>query len=117
MTDKPLSPLPPGFADLSPFADHWARRTENERSAIRWLARPADFAAFYGAVMPRLPEILTVLDACPAGAVPDDLSGLYYLACAFAEASPHHELYGGSPDVPHSFDARRFRAMHGDQAS
>ena len=33
---------------------------------------------------------------------------LFYLACAFAEAAPHHELHGGSANVPHSFDAKRF---------
>ena len=35
------------------------------------------------------------------------------LASAYAEAAPHHELYGGSAEVPHSFDARRFVPEHG----
>lgn len=32
-----------------------------------------------------------------------------------AEAAPHHELYGGSPQVPFSFDARRFVPEHGGE--
>ncbi|MEY4720524.1 MAG: hypothetical protein RIQ46_249 [Pseudomonadota bacterium] len=115
MTDTML--LPPAFADLAPFAGTWARPTENARSEIRWSAGPADFAAFYGAVMPRLPDMLDYLATVPLDGMDEAQANLFSLAAAFAEAAPHHELYGGSPDVPFSFSARRFVPGHGDTPS
>jgi hypothetical protein len=109
--------LPPQFAELAPFAAKWALASENQRSAVRWAASPADYEALYRAMSPRLGEILALLSAHPPGGVPDALAALYRLACAFAEAAPHHELYKGSAEVPHSFDPRRFRALHGDEPS
>lgn len=115
MTDTIL--LPSAFADLAPFARKWARPTENARSEIRWAATAADFAAFYQAVMPRLPEILDYLGTVPLQGMDEAQTNLFCLAAAFAEAAPHHELYGGSPDVPFSFSASRFVPGHGDTPS
>lgn len=109
--------LPAGFEQLVPLAETWARATENERSQIRWASAAADFAHFYEAMMPRLPEILEYLSHLPLDGMDDSQTKLFCLAAAFAEASPHHELYAGSPDVPFSFSARRFVPGHGDQAS
>lgn len=115
MTDTIL--LPPAFADLAPLASIWARPTENARSEIRWAASAADFAAFYQAVMPRLTGILDTLSRVPLDGMDEAQTNLFCLAAAFAEAAPHHELYGGSPDVPFSFSARRFVPGHGDTPS
>jgi len=109
--------LPQDFEDLAPFARTWARPTENARSEIRWSARPVDFAAFHSAMMPRLPGILDYLGALPLEGMDEAQTNLFCLAAAFAEAAPHHELYGGSPDVPFSFAARRFVPGHGDTVS
>lgn len=113
MTDT--QKLPDAFADLEPVAARWAFPTENQRSEIRWNATAADFAAFYDAVMPRIEAILAHLAQYPVDTMPDDAHRLFHLACAFAEAAPHHELYGGNPQVPFSFDARRFVPAHGNQ--
>lgn len=106
--------LPAGFEDLQPLADRWARPTENARNAIRYAANAQDFADFHARMMPRLDDLFALLRNCPP--TPEDPAE--YLAlqllCAFAEAAPHHDLYGGSPQVPFSFDARRFVPDHGD---
>lgn len=115
MTDTPM--LPPGFEDLAGAAAHWARSTENERSEIRWSASAAEFAAFYDTMLPRLPAVLAHLAALPMEGMDEAGTNLFCLAAAFAEAAPHHELYGGSADVPFSFSARRFVPGHGDQPS
>ena len=107
--------LPDAFADLAPLAARWAFPTENQRSAVRWSSNAADFAAFYKEMMPRIEAILDHLAAYSIKDLPDDSRRLFDLACAFAEASPHHELYGGSPQVPYSFDAKRFVPTHGDK--
>jgi hypothetical protein len=109
-----MSRLPTGFGELDALADRWALPTENARSAVRWHCRPEDFRTLYAAVMPRLDEILALLGGYPADAMPEDIHRLFLLACAFAEASPHHELYADSPEVPFSFAAQRVHAVHGD---
>lgn len=115
MTDTPV--LPAGFEALAPLAAIWARPSENARSEVRWAAQPADFAAFYEAMLPRLPDVLAYLAALPLESMDAAQTNLFCLAAAFAEAAPHHELYGGSADVPFSFEARRFVPGHGDQPS
>lgn len=116
MTNTDYSILPDAFADLAPFARLWSGATENERNAVRYAASPAEFAAFHDALFPRLNALLGYLHDCSAR--PDDplQRNALMLACAYAEAAPHHELYGGSNEVPYSFDARRFVADHGDVA-
>ena len=109
--------MPQGFEDLAGLAAKWARPTEHARSEIRWNATAADFAAFYDAMMPRLPVILAELAKLPLDGMDESQTNLFLLAAAFAEASPHHELYGGSPDVPFSFSARRFVPGHGNRPS
>ena len=106
--------LPAQFADLAPFAKQWGRATEMDRSRIRWGASAADFANLYSAVMPRLSDILEALAECPLDGMDEAQTNLFNLAAAFAEAAPHHELYGGSADVPFSFAASRFQPGHGD---
>lgn len=107
--------LPPPFANLAPFAEKWARPTENERSALRWGSNAVEFTAFYDGLIDRLEDILAYLAQYSSDDLPEEARNLYYLACAFAETTPHHELYGGSPVVPFSFDARRFVRFGGDK--
>lgn len=114
MTTADYSILPEAFADLAPLAAHWSRPTENERNALRFAARASDFAAFHEAMAPRLEALLAYLAQCPARPTELAQRNALMLACAYAEAAPHHELYNGSSEVPFSFDARRFVPDHGD---
>ncbi len=109
-----MSKLSSKFSDLESFVDAWALPTENSRSVKRWASGPSDFQPFYEAMMPRLDEIFTYLDQFELGQMPDDAHTLYLLSLAFAEASPHVEMYKGNAEVPNSFDAERFVATHGD---
>lgn len=109
--------LPEPFQHLSALGDKWARPTEHERNAIRWQASREDFAEFYAAAMPELDAILARLDTCGLETMDEGERNLFSLAAAFAEAAPHHELYGGSADVPFSFAARRFVPGHGERLS
>ncbi len=111
-----ITQLPAGFHELEPLVAHWARPTENERNAIRLSASAADFIGFDALMAPRLDALLAHLATLPAR--PDDPAdyNALLLAAAFAEAAPHHELYGDSAQVPYSFDARRFTPDHGNDA-
>ncbi len=104
------------FAELVPLLATWARPCEQARSEVRWEMDAAGYQAFYTAMMPRLDELLTVVDRYELGALPGDVLPFYHLLLAFAEAAPHSELYGGSNRVPNSFDAARFVAAHGLEA-
>lgn len=112
-----LQIMPPGFEDLAVLSHFWARGTENERSAIRWASSKSDFEQFYTIFMPRLDAVLEFLKTVPLAEMAETDQNLFYLACAFAEASPHHELYNGSAEVPFSFAAPRFVPGHGNEAS
>lgn len=105
--------LPEGFDDISQLASKWARPSESERDAIRWSATASDFSEFHATMIPRLEQVLSLLGQCSINSMNEAQTNLFCLAAAFAEAAPHHELFGGSPDVPHSFSARRFVAGHG----
>jgi hypothetical protein len=107
--------LPDAFSALHPFVDRWALATENERSRVRWASSPEHYRAFYEAALPLMPAILAHLDQYQINALPEPEQRLFWLALAFAEASPHVEMYKGAAQVPNSFDASRFLAAHGDQ--
>ena len=101
------------FADLVPFLATWAHPCEHERSQVRWKMDSEGFEAFYAAMLPRLDDLLAVVDRYELGALPPAVLPFFHLLLAFAEAAPHCELYGGSNRVPNSFDAARFVAAHG----
>ncbi|MGV3479347.1 MAG: hypothetical protein ACO1O3_05330 [Sphingobium sp.] len=113
MTD---TALPAGFQELEPLVARWARPTENERNAIRLSAAPRDFVDFDALMAPRLDALLAHLATLPARPEGRADYNALLLASAFAEAAPHHELYGDSAQVPFSFDARRFVPDHGKDA-
>src|SRR4051812_5044071 len=81
------------FPDLVPWAAEWALPTENARSARRWRASKSDFDGFYTAMLPRLAAVLARLHTISAKEIPQEARSLLYLAMAFAEASPHVEMY------------------------
>jgi hypothetical protein len=112
----PIAALPAAFAHLQGFAERWALPSENQRSAVRWTSSKEEFAAFHEAVMPSLDALMDALGDQPVPPADPALRTLYLLACAFAEAAPHHDLYKGSAQVPFSFEAHRFEAAHGDIA-
>lgn len=109
--------LPDAFADLQNVALRWALPSEAERDTVRWAAQKEDFEALHEAMMPRLPDILALLSQHDRAELDDGMRTLFYLTCAFAEASPHHELYRGSAEVPFSFKSNRFIAEHADKDS
>lgn len=108
-----MTSLPEQFRDLEAFVPLWAFASEDARSEKRWASSPADYDSFYAATIDRIGAIMAYLDQFPVNAIPEHARPLYHLALAFAEASPHVEMYKSSSKVPNSFDARRFVAAHG----
>ena len=105
--------LPEEFGAIEPLLPVWGFATENERSEKRWRCSPQDFQSFYDAMMPHLPRVLEFLAGYGTADPPPEVRNLARLALAFAEASPHTEMYKNSTQVPNSFEARRFVAVHG----
>ncbi len=113
---NPLS-LPKSFEALEPLVATWALATQNARQLRRIQSTRGELRAFYDAMLPRLPDILTHVDGFPLGDLPPASARLFNLALSLAEVAPHIELYGGDPKVPHSFDEARFVADHGRVAA
>ena len=108
--------LPAGFEALQSWVADWSLATQNARWDKRLESTPEEIEAFYRALVPRLEEILDYVDGFALGELPEEGARLYHLALMLAEVAPNVELYGGDPNVPHSFEERRFLAAHGEVA-
>ena len=106
--------LPDGFAELETWASEWAKPTQNTRWDKRLASTRGNLIAFYEAVLPYLERILQHVDEYPLGELPEASARLFDLALMHAEIAPNVELYDGDPNVPHSFEEKRFIAVHGD---
>jgi hypothetical protein len=115
MKDTDL-PLPEGFAELAPFLD-WNLDTADQRQDKRRRSTSEELQLFYDAVVPRMDEILALLDTSAPGELPPAHRLLFNLACSLAEIAPNVELYKCSPGVPYSFEESRMIAGHGNQAT
>lgn len=106
--------LPEGFDKLETWASEWAMPTQNARWDKRLASSREELIAFYNAVLPHLERILDHVDEYPLGELPEDSARLFDLALMHAEIAPNVELYDGDPNVPHSYEERRFIAVHGN---
>lgn len=106
--------LPDEFAPLETWAADWAMATQNQRWDKRLDSSGAEITAFYHAILPWLERILAHADQFPLGSLPEDSARLFDLALMHAEIAPNVELYMSDPNVPHSFDEKRFIAVHGN---
>ncbi len=106
--------LPAGFESLSSWVADWSLPTQNARWDKRLGSTPEEIAAFYAAAQPELEAILEYVDRFAFGELPEPGKRLYNLALMVAEIAPNVELYDGDPNVPHSFQERRFVADHGE---
>ncbi len=92
--------LPPGFADLEPFAD-WCLPTEAERYAKRLASSMDEMQEFYDAAFPRFEQILAHLDGYALDALPDDAGRLLALSYSLINVSFPVEVWR-QPRVPDS---------------
>ena len=109
-----MSLLPDGFAELETLAGDWALATQNARWDKRLASTREQLLDFYNAVLPHLERILDHVDQYPLGELPERSARLFDLALMHAEIAPNVELYDGDPNVPHSYEEKRFIAVHGN---
>ena len=106
--------LPKEFAELEHLVSDWALATQNARWDKRLASTREELIAFHKTLLPHLEDILDHVDRFEIGKLPKDSARLFDLALMLAEISPNVELYDGDPNVPHSFEERRFVAVHGE---
>lgn len=107
--------LPAEFAELAPFA-HWARPTEYGRMELRETSTLADLESFYGALIGRLPAIVTYLNQFSLEALPEDARRLLNLALMLTEVSFAVERYR-QPTVINGRERARFFPHGAPQAT
>jgi hypothetical protein len=88
-----VSVLPPGFADLEPWAADWSLPETDARHRKRATSGMADLTAFYEAAQPRLAEGLAYLDGFPLSAMPAPERRLLDLFLALADVALAVEKY------------------------
>lgn len=98
--------LPAEFAELEPFEDKWALRSEAERQGARLASDMEDIRAFYTAMQARVDDILTLLADHDPADLPDELKPLFYLTLSYCEVAPAVELFR-QPAVVDGFEPRR----------
>lgn len=102
--------LPEQFKALEPFASEWALASESERNKKRRSSAMEEIRAFYGAMLPRMDQIIAYLNRYPLDEMPEDAKRLFYLALSFMEVSPAVELFG-EPDESGVFPADRLKII------
>lgn len=100
--------LPESFSGLEILVDEWVLPSTTERTRKRHASSMDQIVAYYGAVKPRLQEILEHLSAVPYDdTMPDDARRLLGLALMLAEVTTAVEWYH-QPGVVDGFDPERF---------
>lgn len=92
--------LPPGFADLEPFAD-WAIPTERARYAKRIASTMTELQTFYDAAFPRLEAATDYLEQLELDGIAEDDKHLLWLFCALVTVAFPVEAWH-QPRVPDS---------------
>jgi hypothetical protein len=95
--------LPAGFEDLERFVPEWTLATEQERFVKLHAVPHAELAAFYEAVLPRLPAMMDYLKHHRLSAMPPDAKRLYDLALTMVETSHPMDLKWGDTDFPGAY--------------
>jgi hypothetical protein len=91
--------LPEGFAELEPFAAHWAGETASARAHLRDSASFAEAEAFYAAAQPLVEPGLACLDAKALKDHDDREQRLMRLILAFAHVAMAIEMQGKDEHV------------------
>jgi hypothetical protein len=102
--------LPPGFEELQPFVPEWALVAEKDRYGRRLSMTLDQLHVFYGAILPRMSDIMRHLAQFPAdniATVPASVRNLYHLALSYMEASHPIELRWKGADLEDAFPAYR----------
>lgn len=108
--------LPEKFADLLPFMD-WSLHNADLRQQKRRESTTEEMQTFYDAILPRIEDILAVVNEYKLGELPEEYRALYDMALSLAEIAAHVELYKGDPAVPFAFEESRMIAVHGQHAT
>ena len=94
-----MTAFPDEFADLEPFAEKWCLATEPERYASRLANSMDEMQAFYDAMRPRLPAVMSYCDQFSLDAMPDEVLSLIRLVYSLINVSFPVEVWG-QPRVP-----------------
>ncbi|MES2492237.1 MAG: hypothetical protein V4579_03030 [Pseudomonadota bacterium] len=86
--------LPPAFAELQGFVDHWARATTNKRVAARSVLSQSDIRTFYDAMVPRLNEAIDYIDSVGLHSLTPEAETLTRLVLGLGQASIAIEIHG-----------------------
>ena len=107
--------LPQGFEQLEELVTSgWSLGSMNARMQKRRESTREELLEFYEKVLPRVEDILDYARPFEYPNLSEEGERLYYLLLSLVEVAPHVENFGGSPEVPYSFDERRMALVHGD---
>lgn len=86
--------LPPGFEELIPYVDKWAKPTTMERFSSRAESSMDEIVDFYDAMVAKADEAMTLIDKYDLQNLPEDVGRLCQLVLALCQASVAVEIIG-----------------------
>ena len=103
--------LPGEFADLDRFVAEWRFETELERREKRLSSTLGELQEYYDTFMPRIEEIVNLLNHYALDDLPEDVRRLFDLARMLIEVAPCIEFYKDL-SIPGAFPFERLRTHH-----
>lgn len=94
--------LPEQFSELSRFAA-WALPTSGQRMDKRLATGREEILQFYNAVLPRVEEMMELLNRYPLGEMPQDVKSLFDIALSFAQIAIYAEWFDGNTNPGFAF--------------
>ena len=98
----------PDFTDLQEFIDEWGHADAHQRLNKRSNAEFSDIKRFYGAVVPRLGEIIGFLNGFPVDDIPEEHKPLAWMALAACEVDDPVNVWNSS-ELTYNSNAKDWR--------
>lgn len=95
--------LPEKFGELRKFAA-WALPTSGQRMEKRLASSREETRELYNAVLPRIEEMMELLNRYPLGEMPKDVKNLFDIALSFAQIAIYVEWFEGNTHPGFAFD-------------
>jgi hypothetical protein len=105
-----MSTLPPGFAELEPYVEDWARPTRAERYEVRLSKNFDELVEFYDAIAPHAETAIAHLDTLDLTTLPEDETRLLHLLYSMILVSYAVNIFH-QPRIPDS-GAAFFDTVH-----
>ena len=92
--------LPERYAELEKNWGEWIIDSEPARTKLRFAKSDDELRAFYVALQPQLPALISFIGQHPIEALPADVKNLWWLVSSYIGVAVALEMYGSIRVIP-----------------